>query len=160
MWDIRSPTRGGTCTPCAGKQGLNHRSPGKSPKYLSDHNERKLEVSNERKPRKATDTMDGKQHILREPLGQRSIAREILKRLGMGASPAAVRTQRFCCREPRFSPWSGNNDPANTNSKTYRAQHRSTEGRLQPCMLTLKRPQINNLTARPEELEEQCKPEA
>lgn len=89
-----------------------------------------------------------------------AITREILKCLGMGNSLAAVRTQRFCFWEPRFSPWSGSNDPANTNSKTYRAQHRSTEGKLQPCMLTLKRSQINNLTARPEELEEQCKPEA
>lgn len=72
MWDICSPTRGGTCTPCAGKQHLSHQSPGESPRYLSDHNERESEVSNKRKTGQATDTIDGKQHILTELPGQRS----------------------------------------------------------------------------------------
>ena len=52
---------------------------GSPPKYLSDHNERKLEVSNKRKTRKSTDTIDGKQHILRELLGQRSNHKRNLK---------------------------------------------------------------------------------
>ena len=53
--------------------------PGKSPKYLSDHNEIKLEFNNERKTRKPTDTIDGKQHILTEVMGQRRSHKRNLK---------------------------------------------------------------------------------
>ena len=113
MWDICSPTRGGTCTPCAGKQHLSHRSPGKSPRYLSDHNERESEVSNKRKTRQATDTIDGKQHILTKLPGQRSSHKRNLK-LFRDGTLAVVRTQCVRCWKPRFSPWSGNSDPANT----------------------------------------------
>lgn len=71
MWGLRSPAGVEPAPPALESKVLTAGPPGESPDYLPDHSEVKLEVSNERKTRKPTDTIDGKQHILTEGMGQR-----------------------------------------------------------------------------------------